>query len=53
MRITTLAETAAAPVDMMSVVIIGSTTTRIVDGRMVTPRGYPLPEVEGEGKEAP
>lgn len=32
----------ALPVDMLSTVIIGSSTTKIIDGRMVTPRGYLL-----------
>ena len=27
-------------VDMLTVVIVGSSTTRVVDGHMVTPRGY-------------
>jgi cobalt-precorrin 5A hydrolase/precorrin-3B C17-methyltransferase len=40
--LTTLAEAAAdtAEVGMTTCVIVGSTTTRVVDGRMVTPRGY-------------
>ncbi|MDQ6840752.1 MAG: precorrin-3B C(17)-methyltransferase [Actinomycetota bacterium] len=37
---TTLGELDPAWVGMFSMVIIGSTTTRFVDGRMVTPRGY-------------
>ena len=28
-------------VDMLSLVLVGNSTTRLVDGRMVTPRGYP------------
>ncbi|MGW2954520.1 precorrin-3B C(17)-methyltransferase [Streptomyces eurythermus] len=39
-RVTTLAELDAATVDMMTVVTVGNTATRIVAGRMVTPRGY-------------
>jgi cobalt-precorrin 5A hydrolase/precorrin-3B C17-methyltransferase len=40
--LTTLAEAVAdtAEVGMTTCVIVGSTTTRLVDGRMVTPRGY-------------
>ncbi|WP_338827980.1 precorrin-3B C(17)-methyltransferase [Neomoorella thermoacetica] len=30
------------PVDMVSTVIIGNSQTRVLDGRMVTPRGYRL-----------
>jgi cobalt-precorrin 5A hydrolase/precorrin-3B C17-methyltransferase len=37
---TTLGRLDPATVGMFSTVIIGSTATRIVDGRMVTPRGY-------------
>jgi cobalt-precorrin 5A hydrolase/precorrin-3B C17-methyltransferase len=39
-RLTTLADLDAGLVGMTTCVIVGSTTTRIVDGRMVTPRGY-------------
>jgi cobalt-precorrin 5A hydrolase/precorrin-3B C17-methyltransferase len=38
--VTTLAETDPAVADMSSVVIVGSASTQIVAGRMVTPRGY-------------
>jgi len=38
--VTTLAELDPATVDMHSVVIVGSASTRLVAGRMVTPRGY-------------
>jgi cobalt-precorrin 5A hydrolase / precorrin-3B C17-methyltransferase len=38
--ITTLAEADPSVADMTSVVIVGSASTRIVAGRMVTPRGY-------------
>ncbi len=37
---TTLAELDAHDVGMFSMVIIGSSATRTIDGRMVTPRGY-------------
>jgi cobalt-precorrin 5A hydrolase/precorrin-3B C17-methyltransferase len=40
LHITTLAELDPGLVGMRSCVIIGSTRTRIVAGRMVTPRGY-------------
>jgi cobalt-precorrin 5A hydrolase / precorrin-3B C17-methyltransferase len=39
-QLTTLAELDPAAVDMRSVVIVGSTSTLNVAGRMVTPRGY-------------
>ncbi len=38
--LTTLADLDVDLVDMRSVVIVGSTNTRTVGGRMVTPRGY-------------
>lgn len=38
--ITTLGDLDAAVVGMTTCVIIGATTTRVVNGRMVTPRGY-------------
>ncbi|MFM9611214.1 precorrin-3B C(17)-methyltransferase [Streptomyces niveiscabiei] len=39
-RVTTLGELDPATVDMMTVVTVGNTATRIIAGRMVTPRGY-------------
>jgi cobalt-precorrin 5A hydrolase / precorrin-3B C17-methyltransferase len=38
--VTTLAEIDPAVADMTSVVIVGSASTQIIAGRMVTPRGY-------------
>ena len=38
--LTTLADFDPAVVDMYSLVVVGSSQTRIVGGRMVTPRGY-------------
>lgn len=38
--LTTLAGIDVDDVDMLSVVVVGSTNTRLVAGRMVTPRGY-------------
>jgi cobalt-precorrin 5A hydrolase / precorrin-3B C17-methyltransferase len=38
--LTTLAEFDPAVVDMYSLVVVGASQTRIVSGRMVTPRGY-------------
>jgi cobalt-precorrin 5A hydrolase/precorrin-3B C17-methyltransferase len=38
--LTTLAGLDPATVDMRSIVLIGSSSTRVVAGRMVTPRGY-------------
>ncbi len=32
-------------VDMLSLVLVGNSTTRLVDGKMVTPRGYPGAEL--------
>jgi cobalt-precorrin 5A hydrolase / precorrin-3B C17-methyltransferase len=47
-------------VDMLTLVLVGNSTTRIIDGRMVTPRGYPgatleggTTPTEGEGGAAP
>jgi precorrin-3B C17-methyltransferase len=40
--ITTLKEMLAYEVDMVTTVIVGNSTTRIVNKRMVTPRGYDL-----------
>lgn len=39
-HLTTLEDLESADVDMSSCVIVGSTTTTVVGGRMVTPRGY-------------
>jgi cobalt-precorrin 5A hydrolase / precorrin-3B C17-methyltransferase len=39
-RTTTLGDLDAAEVDMLTTVVVGSTQTRMVAGRMVTPRGY-------------
>jgi cobalt-precorrin 5A hydrolase/precorrin-3B C17-methyltransferase len=39
--LTTLESLPVEEVDMLTLVLIGSSTTRVQDGRMVTPRGYP------------
>lgn len=39
-RLETLAEFDPAGVDMSSVVVVGCSQSRVVDGRLVTPRGY-------------
>lgn len=39
-HMTTLREAPGQEVDMMSVVIVGNSSTRVINGRMVTPRGY-------------
>lgn len=39
-RLLTLGELQRATLDMFTTVFVGSSTTRVVDGRMVTPRGY-------------
>lgn len=41
-RCTTLAELDPSTVDMLSLVVVGSSRTRWIGGRMVTPRGYRL-----------
>jgi precorrin-3B methylase len=38
--ITTVADMAEAPVDMLTTVIVGNSQTRCWQSRMVTPRGY-------------
>jgi precorrin-3B C17-methyltransferase len=40
--LSTLAELAVEDVDMFTTVIIGNSRTKVVNGRMVTPRGYRL-----------
>jgi len=40
-EITNLAALDSETVGMTTCVIVGSSTTKVVDGRMVTPRGYP------------
>ncbi len=44
MRALTLRELRDAPADMFTTAFVGSTQTREIGGRMVTPRGYPLHE---------
>lgn len=39
-RILTLADLREAQVDMLTCVFVGNSQTRVVEGRMVTPRGY-------------
>ena len=39
-RLVSLADLPAEPIDMFTTVFIGSDTTRVIGGRMVTPRGY-------------
>ena len=39
--VTTLGKLDTAAVDMLSLVLVGGSTTQMVAGRMVTPRGYP------------
>ncbi|MDO4178262.1 MAG: precorrin-3B C(17)-methyltransferase [Phascolarctobacterium sp.] len=41
-ELTTLAELREKQVDMFSTVVIGNTQTEVINGRMVTPRGYRL-----------
>ncbi len=39
--VTTLADLLQARVDMFTIVLVGNSQTRVIAGRMVTPRGYP------------
>ncbi len=39
-RVTTLGELREEDVDMLTILIVGNSTTVIRDGRIVTPRGY-------------
>ena len=39
-RVTTLGELREEDVDMLTILIVGNSTTLVRDGRMVTPRGY-------------
>jgi cobalt-precorrin 5A hydrolase/precorrin-3B C17-methyltransferase len=40
-RLYTLENLPVEEVDMLTLVLIGNSTSRVQDGRMVTPRGYP------------
>ena len=40
-RLHTLEDLPVTDVDMLTLVLVGNSTTRVQDGRMVTPRGYP------------
>lgn len=40
MKIMSLSELKETPVDMFTTVFIGNSRTKVIDGRMVTPRGY-------------
>jgi cobalt-precorrin 5A hydrolase/precorrin-3B C17-methyltransferase len=54
-HLTTLAEADLSAVDMYTTVIVGSTQTKVVAGRMVTPRGYTWlqPDTVPEGPPEP
>ena len=41
-QITTLSELKDTPVDMLTTVFIGNSQTTVINGKMVTPRGYKL-----------
>ena len=41
--LTTLAGLKEAPLDLVCTVIIGNSATRVIDGRLITPRGYKDP----------
>jgi len=47
-HLSTLADLDPAVVDMYSLVVVGSSQTRVVAGRMVTPRGYRWREEPGD-----
>jgi cobalt-precorrin 5A hydrolase/precorrin-3B C17-methyltransferase len=40
-RLYNLEDLPVEEVDMLTLVLIGNSTSRLQDGRMVTPRGYP------------
>ena len=52
-RVLTLAELAETETDMFTTVFVGNSATRVIDGRMVTPRGYRSEREDGEGKTVP
>jgi precorrin-3B C17-methyltransferase len=41
--VTELASLEAGMVDMLTIVLVGNSQTRVLDGKMVTPRGYGIP----------
>jgi cobalt-precorrin 5A hydrolase/precorrin-3B C17-methyltransferase len=43
--LTTLEHLPIAEVDMLSLVLVGNSTSYVKDGRFVTPRGYPGAEL--------
>jgi cobalt-precorrin 5A hydrolase/precorrin-3B C17-methyltransferase len=43
--LTTLEHLPIAQIDMLSLVLIGNSTSYVKDGRFVTPRGYPGAEL--------
>ena len=45
-RTTTLAGLGGENADMFTTVFVGNRSTRLIDGKMVTPRGYPTQEME-------
>ena len=42
-----LASVPVETVDMLTLVLVGNSSTRLEDGVMVTPRGYPGAEIDG------
>jgi cobalt-precorrin 5A hydrolase/precorrin-3B C17-methyltransferase len=42
----TLGALPIAEVDMLTLVLVGNSTSRVEGGRMVTPRGYPGAELD-------
>ncbi|MFY8148010.1 MAG: precorrin-3B C(17)-methyltransferase [Prochlorococcaceae cyanobacterium] len=44
-RLTSLETLPCGEVDMLTLVLVGNSTSRVQDGRMVTPRGYPGAEL--------
>jgi cobalt-precorrin 5A hydrolase/precorrin-3B C17-methyltransferase len=43
--LSTLADLPIEQVDMLTLVLVGNSTSRVSGGRMVTPRGYPGAEL--------
>ena len=51
--ITNLADLPREEIDMFSVVIIGNSQTKIMNGKLVTPRGYEKKYLDNQGNELP
>lgn len=49
-RLTTLGSLPLESVDMLTLVLVGNSSSRVTAGRMVTPRGYPGAELDDSGR---